>query len=533
MKRFSQVKQILDAAVGGPAAGVGGPHGAFWRSRTRDQLVAFKILGLPIITLGHGDDSNMVKALRAQVPFGQDVGTPGATIDRMPAGRDPVPPDQIAIIAAWIDDNCPDDDADPLGPLEVTLGGAVSGSAFLIAANGGSSFATTLSLRTTDGSIGDVVIRAKASSAASLQFGASAVHVSGDPVEVEVSAATTSGAGNDTTIEVVQGAAVLASVDLTAISAPALRFRGRFQCRLATDPDAFDDPWGHNSSFGVYAVQGPDPAHPDEPPLDRIIRFSDPVALRPFCAPIGVAVTGVEAQVGGTSTLFDAGDAAIGQPVRLGPGCVFDGRNRAFAPDGFEPIADFRLEIGAGFTGASAPAVARPSPNDPPGSTAPYANGIIQLDADPSGGVPGDFGLQATTWAENAWSVLAVKLARLVAQQPADAKATRLRDRRLQAHADTRPGHGLGALATPLVFMERYTGLIDREVTVDPLARGILAYLRGLPAIRVTLDFLGFDTDCQTGSVTGTLDAPSAAGPLGLVEEAPHTALRRVPLDEQ
>ena len=126
-----------------------------------------------------------------------------------------------------------------------------------------------------------------------------------------------------------------------------------------------------------------------------------------------------------------------------------------------------------------------------------------------------------------------MKLARLVAQQPADAKATRLRDRRLQEHADTRPGHGLGALATPLVFMERYTGLIDREVTVDPLARGILAYLRGLPAIRVTLDFLGFDTDCQTGSVTGTLDAPPAAGPLGLVEEAPHTALRRIPLDEQ
>ena len=281
------------------------------------------------------------------------------TIDRMPAGRDPVPPDQIAIIAAWIDDNCPDDDADPLGPLEVTLGGAVSGSAFLIAANGGSSFATTLSLRTTDGSIGDVLIRAKASSAASLQFGATSVHVSGDPVEVEVSAATTSGAGNDTTIEVVQGAAVLASVDLTAISAPALRFRGRFQCRLATDPDAFDDPWGHNSSFGVYAVQGPDPAHPDEPPLDRIIRFSDPVAPRPFCAPIGVAVTGVEAQVGGSSTLFDAGDAAIGQPVRLGPGCVFDGRNRAFAPDGFEPIADFRR-----WRSAQA-SPARPRPRSP------------------------------------------------------------------------------------------------------------------------------------------------------------------------
>jgi len=70
-----------------------------------------------------------------------------------------------------------------------------------------------------------------------------------------------------------------------------VRFRGNFQCRLATDPDAFDDPWGHDSSFGMYAVQGPDPDHPNEPPLDRIIRFSGAVAPRPFCPPIGVRVS--------------------------------------------------------------------------------------------------------------------------------------------------------------------------------------------------------------------------------------------------
>ena len=531
MKRFTQVKGVLDTAVGGPGVTVGGPHKAFWRTMTRDQLVAHKILGLPIITLGDGNGSNMVKALRAEAPFGLDVGTPGATIDRMPAGgRDPVPPDQIAIIAAWIDDRCPDDEPDAVGAVEVTLGGAPSGKAFLIA---GAGTPVALRLRTTDGSAGDVTLRAKAGSGATLQLAAPTAHVSGSPVTVDVTATTVSGAVNDTAVEVVQGPNVVATLELTAISAPALRFRGRFQCRLATDPDAFDDPWGHNSSFGVYAVQGPDPDHPDEPPLDRIIRFSDPVALRPFCDPVGVVVTGVEAQVGGATVTFDAGDPALGEPVTLGSGCVFDGRNRAFAPDGFEPIADFRLAIGTRFAGASAPAVPRPSPNDPPGSTAPYADGIRQLDVDPAGGTPGDYGLPATTWAENAWQVLAVKLARLTGQQPADERAARIRDRRLKEHADTRPGHGLGALATPLIFMERYTGLVDRDLTVDPQARGVLAYLRGLQAIRVTLDFLGFDTDCQTGSVTGTLDAPPAAGPEGLVAEAPRSALRRVPLDEQ
>src|SRR4029453_458188 len=48
-------------------------------------------------------------------------------------------------------------------------------------------------------------------------------------------------------------------------------------------PPPSDHPRGENSSFGVYAVEGPDPGNPDEPPLDRIVRFHDAVALRPFC----------------------------------------------------------------------------------------------------------------------------------------------------------------------------------------------------------------------------------------------------------
>lgn len=110
MNRFLQVKEILDNAVGGPTAPVGGPHQEFWRSQTRDQFVGFSIFGLPLVTLGDGDGSNLVKALRGEDPFGQDIGTPGAVFRRMPAGLPPVPSDQITFIAQWIDDDAPEDE---------------------------------------------------------------------------------------------------------------------------------------------------------------------------------------------------------------------------------------------------------------------------------------------------------------------------------------------------------------------------------------------------------------------------------------
>jgi hypothetical protein len=115
MSRFLQVKQILDDAVGGPGAPVGGPHRAFWRNKTRDQFVNLTIVGRPLVKLHDGAGSNLVKALRGQNPFGLDIGTPGATIRRMPAGRPPVPDKQIDVIATWIDDGCPEDVAETGG----------------------------------------------------------------------------------------------------------------------------------------------------------------------------------------------------------------------------------------------------------------------------------------------------------------------------------------------------------------------------------------------------------------------------------
>jgi len=110
MTRFDQVVQILDAAVGGANAPVGF-HGPFWRHTTRDQLVAKKVFGLALITLGNGAGSNLIKALKGEAPFGADLpnAPPDATFNRMPSGRAPVAQTDIAFIQKWIDDGCPQD----------------------------------------------------------------------------------------------------------------------------------------------------------------------------------------------------------------------------------------------------------------------------------------------------------------------------------------------------------------------------------------------------------------------------------------
>src|SRR5215218_7458603 len=54
IKSFREVVDILDAAVDGPGTEVGPPHHAFWRGITRDEFVATKLLGQPILVLGDG-----------------------------------------------------------------------------------------------------------------------------------------------------------------------------------------------------------------------------------------------------------------------------------------------------------------------------------------------------------------------------------------------------------------------------------------------------------------------------------------------
>jgi hypothetical protein len=101
-----------------------------------------------------------------------------------------------------------------------------------------------------------------------------------------------------------------------------LNTAGWFQCRLATNPDAFDDLRGHGG--WTFAVS-------DEPDLDRIIRFQSPVAPRSHGPTVGVFVTQVTVE--GSAVLRHP---LIGAPVALlGTGRIRAGSayvHRAFVP---------------------------------------------------------------------------------------------------------------------------------------------------------------------------------------------------------
>lgn len=113
-----------------------------------------------------------------------------------------------------------------------------------------------------------------------------------------------------------------------------LIFTGWFQCRLATDPDPYDEPRGVSGYVLAYA---------DEPDLDRLVSFQPPAFVRGNGPTIGVTVRAVRVDgaavadhplVGGTVDL-------LGQPV-------FEGRNGVLGDDGLEPIYPFDVEVTKG-----------------------------------------------------------------------------------------------------------------------------------------------------------------------------------------
>jgi hypothetical protein len=122
---FIEVKIILDRLVNGDEIRM---HGNFWRGKTRDELVALKVMGLPLVAVGDPAGSNLVKALRGISPFGRNLQPrpAGARFNRMPDGRTPATEAEIATIERWIAAGCPE------GPLD-----AAAGAAGLLAAGAG------------------------------------------------------------------------------------------------------------------------------------------------------------------------------------------------------------------------------------------------------------------------------------------------------------------------------------------------------------------------------------------------------------
>jgi len=105
-------------------------------------------------------------------------------------------------------------------------------------------------------------------------------------------------------------------------------FKGVFQCRLATDSDP---------SLETRGINGWTFAYDDEPDLDRVIKFNNPLSPRSFVPNVGVIVT--YAMINNRQV----DDSIAGQAVNLGSNSFFDGTNGA---DGHEPIMDFEFHVG-------------------------------------------------------------------------------------------------------------------------------------------------------------------------------------------
>lgn len=82
MTRLERVVSILDDAIGGTGVNIG---------LSRDQFVNKKAFGKALVVVGNRAESNLVKALKGDSPFGSDLPSPppGATTPRMPAGLPP------------------------------------------------------------------------------------------------------------------------------------------------------------------------------------------------------------------------------------------------------------------------------------------------------------------------------------------------------------------------------------------------------------------------------------------------------------
>lgn len=95
MAGLQQVQDVLERVLGAAPLPF---HIAFWRGRTRDELVATEVLGQPLIVVGQPESSPLVQALRgaASGPIRAYFGSA-----RAEAG-------DLAVIEEWIRDGCPE-----------------------------------------------------------------------------------------------------------------------------------------------------------------------------------------------------------------------------------------------------------------------------------------------------------------------------------------------------------------------------------------------------------------------------------------
>ena len=257
----------------------------------------------------------------------------------------------------------------------MSLGGNSAGDGFLVAPLG-STYDAEISL-STDAGTASVTLQASPNPAGLVFSTVGPITISTTPTIVTVHSTVQSASHGDTTIQVLEGAVVVASFTVTSIKHPVVNFNGRFQVRFATDgllPNsnpmytAVDDSvvppgwtWGLEGEPDFVPSVGNVPTNLEITGLGRAIRLNNPVAVRSHAAPVTSTVVSITGETTSGNETFFAGDPLIGQPVNFGPDTYFAGNNNNNFFPGIpgaeevwgaarEPLGLFEIRLGSSFS---------------------------------------------------------------------------------------------------------------------------------------------------------------------------------------
>jgi hypothetical protein len=445
----------------------------------------------------------------------------------------------------------------------MSLAGNSSGDGFLVAPRG-TTYDAELALSTDAGTL-SVALQASPN-AASLVFSQTAVNLSTTPTIVTIHSTLQSASRGDTTIQVLDGATVVASFTITSIKRPVVNFRGRFEARFATDPAFYNQnpmysatvnnvgpgwTWGLEGEPDFVPAVGNVPENL-ETPVGRVVRYNNPVALRSHAAPVVSTVTSITGETSSGTETFTTGDPLIGQQVDLGPNTYLASNNASNPSEprpeenwaaAREPMALFELHLGNHFSGASQVGPfthkatttnektrspdSRPISNGFPGAAAELAEFGLPLSPEPPPTHP------AETFSEN-------RIDELVT----DYNALPAGDTPQRRNLVRRIGHLLSSVspakrtavqnANPGAFTVRtltlpqgwsnkeiYTGMVDANLVFNPGGSSVVAYLSEFNLFKFESHMFAFHSDELCGHHKGTLTPHRLSG--GSYVGDPHT----------
>jgi hypothetical protein len=105
MPGLQQIQDMLERALGThPMPN----HDYFWRGKTRDELVATRVFGLPLIVPGRPDESNLLRAMRGTTSGRDGPNRLGADLLHALFRQIRVTEDDIALLERWVREGCPE-----------------------------------------------------------------------------------------------------------------------------------------------------------------------------------------------------------------------------------------------------------------------------------------------------------------------------------------------------------------------------------------------------------------------------------------